>query len=174
MELTLNIIVLAMEVLYYSLFMKFAKGEGKLWRYIVSFSLINILFYFIGTNKIYSYFLLILIVLYALKYIVIVKTTLFDVLIIIIMLLYKLILEFILTISLYLIFKNIYNIYVGAIIVSIIKIISLFLIKNKMNIFYYKINKLWNNNNFYIRYITSILILFYIIASCILLIVELI
>lgn len=172
--LLLNIIVLAMEVLYYSLFMKFAKKEGKLYRYILLFILFSIITLFLNKSFIINYLLICLFILYGIKYIVRIKTTLFDMLIIIIMFLYKLILEFILTISLYLIFKNIYNIYVGAIIVSIIKIISLFLIKNKMNIFYYKINKLWNNNNFYIRYITSILILFYIIASCILLIVELI
>lgn len=172
--LLLNVIVLIMEVLYYSLFMKFAKGEGKLYRYILLFVLFSIITLFLNKSFIINYLLICLFILYGIKYIVRIKTTLFDMPIIIIMFLYKLILEFILTISLYLIFKNIYNIYVGAIIVSIIKIISLFLIKNKMNIFYYKINKLWNNNNFYIRYITSILILFYIIASCILLIVKLI
>lgn len=170
----LNIIVLILEVLYYSLFVKFVRKEGKLWKYILLFSLINVFFYFVGTNKVYSYLLLILMIIYGCKYIVKIKVSMYDFLVMIIMLLYKLIIEFILTLSIYAIFKDVYNIYVGAIIVSIFKILSLFIIKPKMNLLYNKLKKLWDNNNFYIRYITSILIMIYVIAICALLIVKLI
>ena len=54
-----NIIVLFYEVLYYSLFMKFARKEGKLWRYIVLYALISLLFSVIGTKAFYSYLLFI-------------------------------------------------------------------------------------------------------------------
>ena len=40
--LFLNILVLIFEVLYYSMFMYYAKGEGKFWKYILLFSIVSI------------------------------------------------------------------------------------------------------------------------------------
>ena len=58
MNIILNAIVLIFEVLYYALFMKFARKDGKFWKYILLFSLMTICSFFITTNmyqQIYIY-----------------------------------------------------------------------------------------------------------------------
>lgn len=163
--LVLNVIVLIMEVLYYSLFMKFAKGEGKLWRYLLSFGLITLLFSIVGTNMLISYLFLIITMLLALKYIAKVKIVTFDILTMVFMLLFKVIVEAIIVLILYNLMKT--PIWIVLIFLSLIKLLLIILFKNKI----YLINKYfygkWINNNFYIRYIFTILIFIYIIASCI-------
>lgn len=158
----LNIIVLIFEVLYYSLFMKFARNEGKFHRYLILFSLITTLFYFVGTDKLYSYLFLILTILYGIKYIVKIKISLYDVLFIFIMLILKLFIET----PFYLILNGGLSIYEIGIIMGIFKVIVLLILKNKINKLYIKLKDLWYKNNFYIRYIFSILMFIYCILSC--------
>lgn len=166
--LMMNIIVLIFEVLYYALFMKFARKEGNFSRYILLFTLITILFTFLGTNQIYSYLLLILTIIYGLKYVIKVKISLYDMLVIIIMLFLKVIIEFPFIIVLYQLLKI--NQFIVTIIFDVVKIILLFKLSNKMNLYYIKMKKLWDNNNFYIRYIFSCSMFVYVIITIILLI----
>ena len=85
MYTVLNIIVLIFEVLYYSLFMKYSRPEGKYYRYLILFTLITIIGLVIGTSNLISYLLLILMILYGIKYIVKIKISLYDMLVILIM-----------------------------------------------------------------------------------------
>ena len=163
MELLLNIIVLIFEVLYYSLFMKFSRNEGKLWRYLLTFTLITIFFWFVGTDKIYSYLLLIFTILYGLKYIVKLKVSLYDMLIIFIMLLFKVLIET----PVFMLLYNFLSIYVIGLVYSVLKIIILNLLKNKLNIMYKVLKIKWDNNNFYIRYIFTVFLFSYTIISSI-------
>lgn len=160
--IVLNLIVLLFEVLYYSCFMYFAKREGKFWKYLVLFGIITLSGLFIKTNTFISYLYLVLAMLYGMKYVVKVKTTLCDMLTMLIMLLIKLLIEFPLSMILYLITSNI------LIISCVVGVIKIFLIINFSD-FIYKINKkitkLWNNNNFYVRYIFSCLAYVYVILS---------
>ena len=58
--MVMHIIVLLFEVLYYSMFMKFARKEGKFWRYLLLFSLITIVLIFTGTGNLYVYLIFVL------------------------------------------------------------------------------------------------------------------
>ena len=169
--LMMNIIVLILEVLYYALFMKFSRKEERLYKYILAFILVTIVVVLLDGIKVIAYISFIFTVLLSLKHLMKIKVSLFDILIILIMLLYKLIIELMFTFILYMLLKNVY---LGAIIVGIIKVLNLFFMKNNLNKFYNKMKVLWNNNNFYIRYITSIFLMLYTIASCVLLILKLI
>ena len=166
MLMFLNFLVLAFEVLYYSIFMFFSRKEGKFSRYLFLFSFITIVGLFIGTTNIYSYLFLILMMLYGLKYIIRIKTSLYDMLIIFLMILFKVILNFLIS-FVYIFIDNIWLIMISYQIISFLLIL---LFKNKLNVFYNKLNKLWKNNNFYIRYIFSCLTYFYAILSILFLI----
>lgn len=163
-----NIIVLIFEILYYSMFMKFARKEGKFWRYLLLFSLITIMMIFIGTNTLYAYLIFVLLALYGLKYIVKIKTSFYDMFIIVIMMMLKLLIET----PIYLICINFIknNHFIVILLMDIIKIGILFLLKNRLNIFYIKLKKLWQNNNFYLRYIFTCIMYIYVIITIILLI----
>lgn len=164
----LNIIVLVLEILYYSIFMYYAKGEGKFWRYLLLFSSITFIGCIIGTNYLFSYLILVLMMLYGIKYIVKVKTSLYDMLIIIIMLVFKAVIE----IPIYVIFlNNIKNLhFIATIIPSFLKISIILLARKRLVYIFYKLKILWNRNNFYIRYIFSISTYIYVIITIILLI----
>ena len=166
--MVLHIIVLIFEVLYYSMFMKFTKKEGKFWKYLLLFSLITIVLIFIGTNTLYAYLIFVLLALYGLKYIVKIKTSFYDMFIIVIMLMLKILIETLI----YLIFINFIknNHFIVTLLMDIIKIGILFLLKNRLNTFYIKLKKLWQNNNFYLRYIFTCLMYIYVIITIILLI----
>lgn len=157
-----NIIVLIFEVLYYSMFMYFSKKEGKFCKYILLFSLITISGLFIKTNNLISYLYLVLAMLFGIKYIVKVKTTLYDMFYILVMLLLKLIIEFTFCMILYILFKNTF---ISIIISNIVKLSFILLSKNNINNFYLKLKKKWDNNNFYIRYIFSCFTYVYVIVS---------
>lgn len=165
MSLLMNIIVLIFEILYYSLFMKFAKNDGKVWKYIILFVLITIVLMFIGTTNLYAYLAFVLLSLYGLKYIVKTKISLYDMLPIIIMLFIKIIIELLSMI----IFYNFLgaNQFITTLLFEGLKI--LFIIINRKNIFNYniKLNKIWNQNNFYIRYFFSIFTIIYVIMTII-------
>ena len=163
MNLLMNIIVLIFEVLYYALFMKFARKEGKFSRYVLLFTLLSIISVFIGTNHVYSHLLLIFNILLGLKYMTKTKVYLYDMLIIIIMLFISVIIQF----PIYMIFINVFeNLFYVTLIYEMAKIIFVLLINKRMNFYYNKFHKIWNNNNFYIRYIFAICIFIYAIISC--------
>lgn len=161
----MNVIVLIFEILYYSMFMKFARKEGKFWRYLLLFSLITIVFCFINVSNLFSYLILVLMMLYGLKYIVKIKVILYDMLLIVAMLLLKLIIEFVVMI----IFYNLldFNQFLTTIIFDLVKILFLFIFKNKIYKIAVKLKELWNKNNFYVRYFFTIGVYVYVIISII-------
>lgn len=163
----LNAIVLIFEILYYSLFMKFARKEGKITKYLLLFTLVTIIGLIIGTNNFPSYLLLIMMILFGLKYIVKVKISLYDMLVIMIMLVFKTFIEAAICLSLYLFLKNTV---VPLIIANIFKIIIVILFNKVLNNTYINLKEHWNKNNFYIRYIFSCLLYMYVIVSIIFLI----
>lgn len=165
MNLFFNIIVLLFEVLYYTTFIKLCKNEGKISRYLLLFSLITILLMFIGSNQIYSYLIIVLLMLYGLKYIIKIKVSLFDMFLLFIMMFFKIIIEYIIVLIFYNILKL--PISINIIMFSIIKILILLLIKNKMYLFNLYLKERWKNNNFYIRYLFTIFLFIYVIISCI-------
>lgn len=165
-----NIIVLIFEVLYYSLFMTFTRKEGKFYRYIILFSLISIIGVIITTNNLLSYFLLILMMTLGLKYIVRTKISMFDMLLIVFMLFVKFIIEFI---SYVFFFKVIgFNNFITTMLFDIIKIGFVLINRDNLYKIKVKLENLWTNNNFYIRYIFSILVYIYVIVVSILKIVK--
>lgn len=159
----LNIIVLILEVLYYSLFLKFAKNENNLWRYILGFIIVSIIGVFIKTNYLISYVLLIILIVSVLKFIARIKIKNFDILVIVIMLLIKILIEGISVI----IFYNLLNMntFIVTLIFMTIKLLFVILLRKRINKVYNVLNKKWNNNDFNIRYIFSIFILIYTIIS---------
>ena len=161
-EILLNVVVLVFEVLYYALFMKFARKEGKFWRYLLSFSLVNIVLMFIGTNQIYSYLLTMLMMLYGIKYIVKIKTSIYDLLFLFIMMLIKTGIE---GISCFLFF-NLVSPFLFIMIIDFLKIFFIITLRNKIETLYKYLKLKWSNNNFYIRYIFNILMFAYILMSC--------
>lgn len=166
MILFLNIIVLIFEVLYYSLFMKCIRKDGMFRKYLLSFTIITIIGILIGTNGLISYFLLIMMILFSMKYIIRIKTTLYDMFAIVCMLFIKILIETPLYIVLYTFINN----YIIGFSVGILKLIILYLIKGYIEQFYKKLKRKWENNNFYIRYIFSICCFIYSIITAILLI----
>ena len=164
--MVLHIIVLLFEVLYYSMFMKFARKEGKFWKYLLLFSLITIFFVFVPVANLISYLILILMMLYGLKFIVGLKISLYDMLLIVLMLLFKLIIEFIVFIPCYEFFKL--SQFISTMIFNILKVILLLTFKDKLYKLNIKLKKLWYNNNFYIRYIFTCLTYIYVILTLLL------
>lgn len=169
MELLLNIVVLTLEILYYSLFMKFSRKEGKLWKYIALFILATIIVIVFSSNSLIAYLVFILFSYMSLKYIVKLKVSLYDMLIIFIMLFCKLLVET----PCYIFLINILSNFCVIVITSIIKIGIISLLHVKINALYNKLKTKWDRNNFYIRYIFSVLMFTYTIAACIFLIVKL-
>lgn len=164
-SLLLNVVVLVFEILYYTLFMKFARKEGKFWRYLLLFILATILIMFLGSNTLLSYLIFVLFVLYGFKYITKTKTSLYEMCLTTIMLLSKLIIEIVIMIVFYSILK--FNHFTTTLIFSFSKIILIFLFKNEIYLLNNKLKKLWDNNNFYIRYLFSIAFYIYVIVSVI-------
>lgn len=164
MNILMNIIVLIFEVLYYSMFMYYSKKEGKFWKYILLFSLITIIGLFIGTNYLLSFLLLVIMMIYGLKYIVKAKISLYDMLVIFFMLL----LNFLIPMPIYY-FSSIFtkNVFILTIVYQIIKFLIVFALKYKLNKFYNFFHNLWNNNNFYIRYIFTTFMYLFVIFSCV-------
>lgn len=168
-SLLLNVVVLVFEVLYYALFMKFARKEGKFWRYLLLFSLMTFCLFFMKTTKIYTILVISLFILYGLKYIVKLKVSLYDMLVISVMLLLKLFLEMPFSLLFYVFIKNIF---IVSTITGIIKIFIILLMKNSINKVYQRFERLWKNNNFYIRYIFTIIVFSYIIWTCLFYIIK--
>jgi len=163
LALFLYIAILIFEILYYSLFIKLAKKEGKLWKYLLTFVLETIIIFIFNLMNVITYFIFIITTLLFLKYLVKVKTSIFDMLLIFIMLLIKVLIE----LPFYMLFSNSLGIYVTGIIYSIVKMLLLYVFRNELHIMYNNMQKLWKNNNFYIRYIFSTFMFIYAITSCI-------
>lgn len=169
MNIALNAIILILEILYYSLFMKSCKGQKGLKNYALCFGVITLIGLFIKTDYFISYPILIFLILYGLKHIVKTKIELYDMLVIFVMLLFKFIIEIPSSLLLYKIFNNIY---ISSAIVGLLKNGIVLILKNNLKIFYNKFYKLWNNNNFYIRYIFSILMFVYIITTFVYIVIK--
>ena len=163
MDLVLNIIILILEALYFSLFVLFSKKENKFWKTLIFFIMLDLFFFFVGSNNLISYFLLITLIVLGLKYIVKIKTTMFDMLFIFIMMIFKIIIE---GISSIFISQITDSRYIMATLLGFIKLPILLIFKNTLSLLYNKLESYWNNNVFYIRYIFTTLMLIYVIASC--------
>ncbi len=165
-----NIMVLVLEVLYYSLFMKFTKKEGKFINYCILFILVSVLGFILNTRDITNYFILLMFIVFGIKYIVRVKTTMFDFLIVLIMLVFNIIIEATIYV---LLFKLIgVNYIITTFVFETIKIGMCLILNNRLHLMYNKIKNLWDNNNFYIRYLFTTLIYIYVIITCILIILK--
>lgn len=164
-SLLLNVVVLVFEVLYYALFMKFARKEGKFWRYLLLFIIASILIFF-SKNTLFSYLIFILFSYVSLKFIVKTKVSLYDMLIIVIMLFLNVVIQ----LPIFIICFNIFRIghFETTMVFEIAKVLMLLLLNKKMNKHYIKGKKLWDNNNFYIRYIFSCSMFVYVIVTVIL------
>lgn len=167
MALLVYIVVLIFETIYYSLFMRYSRNESKLWKYLLLFSLINTFFFFVTTDMIFSYMLLVLMILYGLKYIVNIKISLYDIFFIFVMMLLKLLIEIIIALPISIIINSID---IAKILVGIIKCVIVFSIRYHLNTLYVKLHKYWNENKFFIRYTFTILMFLYVIFSCVFLI----
>ena len=163
MTLFLYINILLFEVLYYSSFMYYSKKEGNFLRYFLTFTIITLIGIIIDTNTVYSYLALITMIMIGLKYFVKVRVSLFDMLVAFIMILVKVLIE----LPIYIIIFNRLGIFVTGLIYSFFKILFICITKNKLNKMYLKMQKLWRNNNFYIRYIFTTIMLIYTIISCV-------
>lgn len=148
--LAVNIFLLIVEILYYSLFLKFCRKKGKFKRYLLVSILVTIIAMIVGNNNLLSYILLVLAFLFGLKYIVRLRTSLYDMFVIFIMLFVKLIIELIYFIVLYLIFKS-YPLFI--LFMTISKLLLLIVTKDKLCLFYDRLKELWLANTFKIRYI---------------------
>lgn len=163
MNVILNIIVLIFEVLYYSLFMKNARQEGKLFKYLICFSLVTLISGILNVQALISYMLSVLAMLVLLKYIVKLKIGLYDLLFLFIMMFVKVIIETIV----FLIFGNIPSMVIFYMLLEFTKIAFILIFKDKINKIYYSLKEKWNKNNFYIRYIFTIFMFTYCIVSCV-------
>ena len=164
-EILLNVAVLVFEVLYYALFMKFARKEGKFWRYLLLFSAITISGLIIGTNNLPSYLFLVISMLLGIKYFVKTKTSLYEMCLITIMLLLKMIIELLVMIVFFSILG--FNHFITTLVFSFMKLFLVIIFKEKLNLFNNNLKKLWDNNNFYMRYLFSIAFYIYVIISII-------
>lgn len=158
----LNVIVLMFEVLYYSLFIKFSRPDGKFYRYILLFTLISLSGFVIGTTNVFSYFYLIFVITYGIKYIVKLKISLYDMFTVFLMLILKFFLELTLFFILIKIFENLFII---TILIGFMKIILISLLNRKITILYKKWKIKWNDNVFEIRYIFNMMALSIIIFT---------
>lgn len=168
MGFVMNLIVLIFEILYYSMFMIYARRDGKKARYYFAFSIITIFGLLIGTKDLWSYLVLILLILFGLKFIVKVKTSLYDMLVIVIMLFLNMIIQ----LPIYLICYKLlaFNHFLTTMLFQVIKVLLIYTAKNKLNPIYLKLKRLWDNNNFYIRYIFSCSMFVYVITIFILIV----
>lgn len=165
MGLFLRITVIIFEILYYSLFMKFARKQGNFWKYLLLFTVISIVLFFISSFNIYAYLVFMVISLFGLK--LIGKTSLYDMFIIFIMILFKLLIELLFAFSLN---YFIPDINLCKVLLGLIKTMIVITINDRFNILYTKLKACWSKNNFYIRYLFSIFMFIYIISACLFLI----
>lgn len=162
----LNIIVLIFEVLYYSMFMYYARKEGKFWRYLLLFSLITIICGFINTKVFLNYLFLIIFILIGYKILINKKIIFFDVFIIFIMMIFKILFEFFTFYFFSLFFSN----NISIIIFEILRLFFVLYVNFNLKKFFDNIKTKWDKNDFYIRYLFIIISFSYVIFSCLYLI----
>lgn len=167
MGLFLRILVIVFEILYYSLFMKKARPEGNGIRYLLLFILFSIVSFFMNNGSLISYAIILLMILYGLKYIVKLKISLYDLFFIFVMMLFKVCIEVLFAFTINYIIDDIT---VSKVILGIIKTNTTIIIGSKLEKLYTKLHKCWNENRFFIRYIFDILMFIYIISACLFLI----
>ena len=154
--------------MYYSLFMKYSRKDGKLINYIILFIINTIMTLILGNQNLVTYLFFILLTYINLKYIIKEKISLYDMLLITIMLLSNLVIELPIFVLFYKLMKC--NHFVTTLIFELTKILLIVLLRNKMNKLYQKGKLIWDNNDFNIRYIFTILIYLYVIITIVLLI----
>lgn len=161
----MSILILILEILFYSLFMKFAKKDENLSKYTLVYTLCTIITLILRSNNFLTYLIFIFGALIFTKYLTKSKTDFYDMFLIVSMLFFKLAIEY----TNVLFFYNLlgYSILTTTIIFTICKFGLLFLLKNDIRHFYRLTQKMWNKNNFYIRYIFSILMFSYTIVTVI-------
>ena len=160
----LNILVLVFEILYYSMFMYYAKGEGEFKRYLLLFSLITIIGTFIKTDYLLSYIYLVLMIIIGIKLIVRCKTYFYDYFIIFLMLF----LSFLIPIPfVYFIYYTFANVMLTSFIGIIAKLLIIFILRNKIKKNIKKFEIKWNKNIFLIRYVFVIIMLICVISFAI-------
>ena len=162
----LNIIVLIFEVLYYSMFMYYAKKEGKLWKYILLFSIVTIICGFINTKVFLNYLFLIIFILIGYKILINKKIIFFDVFIIFLMMIFKILFEFFAFYFFSLFFSN----NISIIIFEILRLFFVLYVNFNLKKFFDNIKTKWDKNDFYIRYLFIIISFSYVIFSCLYLI----
>lgn len=167
MTVTLNIIVLIFEILFYSLFMKFARKEGNFIRYIIAFTMVVLIGGITNVQTLVSYAIGLITILLTLKYVVKLKVSLYDLLFVFIMFFIKLLIE----LPVYMIFSNILNITAFYITMESVKIICIIMIRKEINKLYNYLKVKWDKNNFYIRYIFTTFMFLYFIFTALYLIV---
>lgn len=163
MKILANIIVLIFEVVYYSLFMKFSKDRGTLSKYLFLFCFITIIGGFIGTNLLISFAFLIFGTLIGMRYLINVKTSCFDLFIIIAMILFKYFIE----LMLYPILGSVFDYYLLMVMIGPIKVLIIYLIRNKLKKVYKFCYQKWSENIFYVRYVCMCFLYIYFIISAI-------
>lgn len=162
-----QLIIFLLEILYYTLFFNFCRKQDKFYKIFLMFLIANIGLFFIGFNTFYAYtlyFFEIMILCKILK----IKLVLYDILVFIVSLFVKLFLELIC----FAIFRENIVLFIPVLIMGIFKNLFLILIRNLLNKAYINFKKVWDNNNFYIRYSFSTLLYLYIIASIVYIIVR--
>lgn len=167
MRLFLDIMVIVFEILYYSIFMKKSRSEGKFSRYIVLFILFSITSFFMNDGSLVNYMLILLLILYGLKYIVKLDISLYDLLFIFIMMLFKLAIELTFAFGINYIVNDIL---IAKTLLGVIKVAMISGIGNGLSNLYTKLHLCWNDNKFFIRYIFDILMFIYVISACLFLI----
>ena len=161
-------LVLIAEIIYYSLFMYYSKKDNIL-KYILSFALVTIVGLAINTNNFVSYSILVFLMMFIMRYVFKMNIKLYNILTIILMLAMKILIEYTVVIILFNILKC--SILITTIVFTILKILMVVLCRNGLTKIDNSIETKWNNNNFYIRYFTTIGIFLYIIISIITIIV---
>lgn len=157
----LNFIVLAFEIIYYSLFMKSIKREGKFWKYVVIFVISTIFTLIFSKYSILSYVFIIFSTLIVGKYILKINMKLYDFYLILAMMFFKILIEAIT----YTLFVNILGQYITIFLFEFLKILFVFIFNKALNKVYEKGMEVWKNNNFYIRYFTAIILILYLIFT---------
>lgn len=161
----LNVAILITETIYYSLFMHYIKGNNNFFNYIKCFALVTIVGMVINTNYLISYFILMLLILLSMKYIAKDKLESYDMFSIFLMLFFKIIIEYTIVLIFYNLLKL--SIPIVLIIIAVGKLFFIYILENRIRLLNRFFHKLWINNNFYIRYIFTILMFIYVIISCI-------
>ena len=164
-------IVLSLEILFYTMFMKASKREGNIIGYIFTFLIGTIEMSIMNSNRLIAYLLFFLVVLLGMKFLARTKVLNYDILVLFIMCLSKLAVEFLTLVPLYMITGNSF---LATCVSGVIKLVLVIAFSKQLNIIYNKLLDKWNKNNFYIRYFTSTIIMLYVIVTCIILIVQLI